>query len=110
MTKRLRLLICIFPLISYYPTHAQTISGAVSSQIGEEIRLHGFDGFNTYLISSTTTNEKGEFDLIYSKSDYGVGYLVTEGDQAFFVILSGEDLELTGESLSLTNTIEIRTR
>lgn len=107
MTKRLCLLIYIFLLISYYPTHAQIISGALSSQIGEEIRLHGFDGFNTYLISSTATNEQGEFDLIYSMSDYGVGYLVSEGDQAFFIILSGEDIELVGESLSLTDSIEL---
>jgi len=45
--------------------------------------------------------------LNYSKSDYGVGYLMSADKNPFFVILSGEDIEIVGEALSYIETIKI---
>ena len=89
------------------PSMAQTISGNLSLLANQSIKLEGFNGLKTYPISSTTINEKGNFQLTYSKADYGVGYLLSADDKPLFVILSGEDIELIGEALSYTETIKI---
>ena len=86
---------------------SQIISGNLSLFTNQEIKLEGFNGLKTYLISSTTIDEKGNFKLTYSKADYGVGYLMSADEKPLFVILSGEDIEITGEALSYTETLHI---
>jgi len=86
---------------------AQSISGNLTQLAGQEIRLEGFSGLKTYPISSGTIDEKGSFNLTYSKADYGVGYLLLADDKPLFVILSGEDMELVGETLSDTESIKV---
>ena len=86
---------------------AQTITGSLSLLANQEIKLEGFDGLKTYLISRAKINENGKFQLKYSNADYGVGYLKSADDKPMFVILSGEDIELEGEALSYTETIKI---
>lgn len=86
---------------------AQSISGKLPLLNNETIRLEGFDGFSTYPISSTLIDENGFFELGYSEVDYGVGYLVASGDKPFIIILSGEDIELSGELLSYPESITI---
>jgi thiol-disulfide isomerase/thioredoxin len=99
--------IIIFVLFSYSFLTAQSISGKFSILPQENIKLEGFNGLKTYFISSTKTDDKGNFKLSYSKSDYGIGYLITHGNQPLFVILSGEDIELNGQSLLYPETIKI---
>ncbi len=86
---------------------AQTISGNLSLLPNQPIRLEGFNGLKTYPISTTTIDERGNFELNYSKTDYGVGYLISADDRPLFVILSGEDIELVGEALSYVETVKI---
>ena len=87
--------------------NAQSISGNFTLLANQEIKLEGFSGLNTYLISSTKVDETGSFKLPYSKSDYGVGYLMSADENPLFVILSGEDIEILGEALSYTETLNI---
>ncbi len=86
---------------------AQTITGNLSLLANQSIKLEGFNGLKTYPISSSTIDGKGNFKLNYSKTDYGVGYLMSVDNKPLFVILSGEDISLTGEALSYTETIKI---
>ena len=86
---------------------AQTITGTFSKLPNQEIKLEGFTGLKTNVISATTTDEKGNFSLKYSKPDYGVGYLMASDNKPFFVILSGENIEIIGEAISSTETISI---
>ena len=86
---------------------AQTITGTFSKLPNQEIKLEGFTGLKTNAISATTTDEKGNFSLKYSKPDYGVGYLMASDNKPFFVILSGENIEIIGEAISSTETISI---
>ena len=86
---------------------AQSISGNFTLLTNQEIKLEGFSGLNTYPISSTKVDGKGSFKLPYSKSDYGVGYLMSTDEKPFFVILNGEDIEILGEALSYTETLNI---
>ena len=88
-------------------TQAQVVTGNLSWLVNQEIRLEGFNGLQTYIISSLKTDAKGNFSLPYSKSDYGVGYLKSVDNKPLLIILSGEDIQLAGESLSNPQTIKI---
>jgi len=84
-----------------------TITGTFPGLANQQINLIGFEGFDTYVIDSVTANEKGVFNLLYSKLDYGMGYLSAEANKPFFVILTGETLKLKGDAFALPETIEI---
>jgi thiol-disulfide isomerase/thioredoxin len=105
MRIKIRLLIGTLLLTS--SAFAQFVSGNLSLLTGQKINLEGFDGLKTYPISNTSLDEKGNFKLTYSKADYGIGYLKLADDKPLFVILSGEDIEITGNALSNTETIKV---
>jgi thiol-disulfide isomerase/thioredoxin len=94
-------------IFSCYDISAQTISGNFSKLPNQTIKLEGFNGLKTYAVSSTTSDEKGSFKLNFSKSDYGVGYLISSDNKPLFVILSGENIEILGEALSNPETIKV---
>lgn len=83
------------------------ITGKLSLLASQSIRLEGFNGLKTYPISKATIDEKGNFKLTYSNADYGVGYLMSADEKPLLVILSGEHIEIVGESLSYVETIKI---
>lgn len=98
----------VLPLLLYTSLlTAQSITGNLTQLDGQEIRLEGFSGLKTYPIASATIDEKGNFKLTYSKSDYGVGYVMSADDKPLFVILSGEAIELLGKTLSDTKTLKV---
>jgi thiol-disulfide isomerase/thioredoxin len=94
-------------LITTLRVFSQNISGNLSLLSNKTIRLEGFNGLNSYPISSASSDEKGNFKLTYAKSDYGVGYLIADDKKPLFVILSGEDIEIVGDALSAVETIHI---
>ncbi len=102
-----RISIFLISLIVGASASAQSITGNLSLLVNQPIKLEGFNGLKTYPISTSTIDEKGNFKLIYSISDYGVGYLMSANEKPLFVILSGEDVEIVGEALSYTETIKI---
>ena len=104
-TYQSTLLICFVLLTS--SLFSQTISGNLKLITNQPIKLEGFNGLKTYSISSTTIDENGNFKLNYSKADYGLGYLMSNDKKPLFVILSGEDIEITGAALSYKETIKI---
>jgi thiol-disulfide isomerase/thioredoxin len=83
------------------------VKGKIIQNQNQEIRLEGFNGLNTYLIDDMMTDQQGNFSLSYSESDYGVGYLISSDEKPLIVILSGEGIEIKGETLSLPETIKI---
>jgi hypothetical protein len=82
--------------------HAQTVAGIFPLLAGQPVRLEGFRGFQSCTISSITSDDRGSFTLPYSDADRGVGYLISADDKPLFVILSGEDIGITGDALSYT--------
>lgn len=86
---------------------SQTIQGNFSSLANQYIKLEGFSGPNNYPIGSTTLDTNGNFILRYSKADFGIGYLITADAKPLFVILSGEDIEVQGSSLSDKESLKI---
>ena len=105
--KRNKYLLAFLYLITTQFIFSQSISGNFSQLINKPIKVEGFNGLKTYAISSTTTDEKGNFKLNYSKTDYGVGYLIAEDNKPLFILLSGEDIVITGEALSVPETIKV---
>lgn len=93
-------------VLSFYSV-AQSITGKFTQSAGETIRLEAFNGLKTYLVSSSIMDADGNFKLHYSKSDYGMGYLISIDQKPLFVILSGEDIHIRGEALRNTETIQI---
>ena len=87
--------------------YSQTIIGNLSLLTNQSINLEGFNGLESYPISNVIIDDKGNFQLIYSKADYGVGYLMSSDKKPLFVILSGEDIEIAGEALSYVESIKI---
>ncbi len=86
----------------------QTITGKFPHLANQQVKLVGYEGFNTYTIDIVNVSEKGEFQLSFSTQDYGMGYLTAEDNKAFIVILADdENLKMEGDLLSLTETVEI---
>lgn len=100
-------LIAFLYLITTPFIFSQSISGSFSQLNNQPIKVEVFSGLKTYAISSTITDEKGNFTLNYTKSDYGVGYLIASDNKPLFILLSGEDIVITGEALNVPETIKI---
>ena len=103
--KIISILICAF---FSYELNAQSITGSFKQLSKQEVKLEGFNGLKTYVISNATADEKGNFKLSYAKEDFGVAYLISSDEKPLFIILSGEDVEITGEALSAAETIHIK--
>lgn len=87
---------------------SQSISGNFSKLSKQAITLYGFNGLKTYKISNTTIDWKGNFNLNFNKDDYGIGYIISSDDKPFFLILSSENIELSGITLSFLEDIKIK--
>lgn len=98
----------LFVLLCCNTTFAQSVSGHLKQLANQEIRLEGFNGLKTYNITKTSTENNGNFILNYTKADYGVGYLISVDKKPLIIILNGEDIEIEGESLKLTETITLK--
>jgi len=101
------IIINILLLVSVFVYSQNTTSGKFLGIANQQIKLFGFNGFNTYVIDSIRANEKGEFKLAYSETDYGMGYLSAQDNKPFFIVLSIEDIKLIGETFILPNAIKI---
>lgn len=104
---RITHIIIALVLLSASAFSQSTIKGSFPQLANQQVSLEGFNGFETYLIDSAQANEEGKFILKYSADDYGMGYLVSMNNQPFIVVLSGQDIELKGETLSLPETIQL---
>ena len=104
--KRVKLIVVLFFLICT-KISAQTITGNFSKLGKQELKLEGFHGLKTYTIDSTTSDARGNFKVAYTPTDIGMGYLIGADKKPLFIILSGEEITLKGESLSQAETIKI---
>lgn len=84
------------------------VNGIFTGLANSHVKLKGYSGFKTYTIDSVQVNEMGEFCLSFSKDDEGIGYLLSENNKSFVVILSkGENLKLKGVNFELLESIQI---
>lgn len=85
----------------------QTISGNLSQMTQTDLKLEGFIGIKSYTISSTNIDSNGNFILKYSNENFGIGYLITTERKPIFLILNGEDIELSGDHLNNSEYLKI---
>jgi thiol-disulfide isomerase/thioredoxin len=104
--KKIKTIIVLL-FICVYANAQNNITCSFTGLANQQIKLVGFNGFDTYAIDSIQANEKGEFNLKFSKNDYGMGYLLSKDNKSFVVILSGKSLKVKGESLAMPESIEI---
>lgn len=84
-----------------------TITGTFPQNANQTVRLEGFNGFDTYVIATTKSDEKGNFTLEYLPNDYGMGYLISADEKPFILVLSGENIKLHGEALAFSESIKV---
>ena len=85
-----------------------TVTGTFTDLANQQIKLVGYNGFATYPIDSTRSNEKGEFNLSFGKEDFGMAYLFSEDGKSFVVILAeNENPHLMGTNFELPESIKI---
>lgn len=110
------IIINILLLVSVFIYSQNTITGTFPGIANQQIKLIGFNGFNSYVIDSVQANEKGEFKLTYSVSDYGMGYLSAADNKPFFIVLEVESIKLKvypvgnsnrGKSFVLAESVKI---
>lgn len=107
--KKFKAIIVSLLFICAYAYSQNNITGTFAGLTNQQIKLIGFNGFDTYTIDSTQANEKGEFNLKFIKNDYGIGYLLSADNKSFVVILAvNENLQLAGENFALPETIVIK--
>jgi len=100
----LTILLCLFAQLA---CAQNTITGTFPQLAKQQIRLEGFSGLETYVIATAKSDEKGNFNLKYSPNDYGMGYLISEDEKPFILIINGENIQLKGEMFSIPESIEI---
>jgi len=110
--KKFKAIIVSLLFISVSAFAQNNITGTFTDLANQQIKLVGYNGFDTYPIDSIQVNEKGEFNLKFSKNDFGMAYLLSADNKSFVVILSGEkekgeSLELKGESMAIPESIDI---
>jgi thiol-disulfide isomerase/thioredoxin len=104
-----KIIISSILLLIYAFAYSQNrITGTFPGIANQQVKLVGFEGFNTYAIDSVRANEEGIFQLFFSKKDLGMGYLAAEDNKAFIVVLAeDENLKLEGEDLASVKTVVI---
>lgn len=100
-------IIFIVGLLFFNTLFSQKISGRFPMLAGQEIRLSAFVGLKNDEISSSHIDSLGNFEITYSKKDFGVGYLISNDNKPFIIILNGENIELKGNSLVDIGSIKI---
>ena len=97
----------LFSILSLTVSAQHTITGKFPLLARQQVRLIGFEGFGIYSIDSTNVSEQGDFILNYAGKDRGMGYLAAADNNAYFVVLANEDIQLSGEALSVPESVEI---
>ena len=100
-------ILALFLSFTFQVIYSQSISGNLSELKLIEIRLEGFRGLKSYVISKTQTDGKGNFTIPFSKDHYGVAYLISNDNKPFFIILQNEDIEITGLSLFQKESLKV---
>jgi hypothetical protein len=103
--KILIITILLFVSVFVYPQN--TISGTFSGIVNQQVKLFGFNGFETYVIDSIQADEKGGFKLSYGEKDYGMAYLSAQDNKPFLIVLNGAEIKLIGEFFVFLETIKI---
>lgn len=83
----LKTLLIFFIVFSIKYFSAQTIQCSFPSLYNQIVKFGVFDGLKSKSIDSVFVGENGSFSFRFSVEKPGIGYLVTEKNKAYFLIL-----------------------
>ncbi len=87
---------------------AQSLHGVIPSISNQLLKLGTFDGLQSKNLDSTFVNEKGVFTFNFTIQKPAVGYLISAENKPYFLILDkDEQIELSGEDLSMPETVKV---
>ena len=107
MKYKFLLILTLFVLVVFQTTAQNTIAGNFSSIKGQTIRLMGYQGAEVYSIDSAQVDSQGNFELHYSDSSLGMGYLLSSENTPYMVVLEKGKVQLSGLTLADASTIII---
>lgn len=108
MKYKFLLILTLFVLVVFQTTAQNTIVGNFSSIKGQTIRLMGYQGAEVYSIDSAQVDSQGNFELHYSDSSLGMGYLLSSENTPYMVVLEKGKVQLSGLTLADASTIVIQ--
>jgi len=83
---------------------SNSISGSLNEHADQTIKLYGYSGFKTSLLSKTKIDNNGMFELNYENYS-GMAYLACEDKSVLFIILNENKIILKGMSLSKPQSV-----
>jgi thiol-disulfide isomerase/thioredoxin len=101
------LIFFLFTITVLQTTAQNSIAGNFSSIKGQTIRLMGYRGADVYAIDSIVVNAEGNFELQYSDANLGMGYILTNENKPYMVVLEKGKVRLTGNTPADATTIAI---
>ena len=108
MKYKFLVILTLLSLIVFQTNAQNTIAGNFSSIKGQTIRLMGYHGADVLAIDSTVVNAIGNFELHYSDANFGMGYILTNENKPYVVVLEKGKVQLTGQTPSDASTIFIK--
>lgn len=87
---------------------AQTIQCLFPLLANQKVKFGVFDGLQSKNIDSSFVRSDGSFSFNFPTDKPGIGYLITEENKPYFLILDkGEKISLKGDYLSMPETIKV---
>jgi thiol-disulfide isomerase/thioredoxin len=88
--------------------NAQTIQCSFPSLANQKVKFGVFNGLQSKTIDSVLVGSNGNFSFHFPTDKPGIGYLITEENKPYFLILDkGEQIKLKGDYLSMPETIKV---
>ena len=103
MKKSLTLI--LFHIIIVCSIQAQQVSGQLKYQTGQNIKLLGYNGFETIELASTTIDSMGNFSLSCTTDYNGMVYLETSDNGHLFLVVNEPNIIITGTHLKKPDSI-----
>lgn len=87
---------------------AQSLRGSIPTLANQWVKFGTFEGLKSKTIDSTVVDAKGNFIFKFSTDKPSIAYLITTENKPYFLILDkGEQIELSGEDLSMPETVKV---
>lgn len=80
--------------------YSQKLKGTLPQHAGQEIRLSGFEYYQTFNLATTVADSLGNFALAYPKDYVGMGIIETQDQSSRIVVLSEKKIVLQGTHLN----------
>ncbi len=99
------LILFIFQLVIVCSIQAQQVSGQLKYQAGQDIKLLGYNGFETIELAKSTIDSLGNFTLRCITDYNGMAYLETTDNGHLFIVVNEPGIVIKGTRLQEPDSI-----